>query len=400
MAFGKMNAEKMKSRKKDYEKRGFSGARKVVRFEPDAVSYFRLLPPHESMDGVPWTDVMLHYGLKEYEMTRCQREERKDPRKKCVACRKGDKIYKQASELDEDNASDKKRKKALEEQAKGYMGREHHLFNAIDVTGIHDGDKHVDVDLIPECYGDKEAYDEEKKACKRCPMSKSCAVGGVQILDAGQTIFDCVMEEVESENEALFSLKNGVDLRVKRKGKGQFDTKYIPKVLTKPWSLPKHVRKVVEEGLIDIDGFYPRVDTDEMKAIVREFEAGGSDDDDDDDDKAKTKTKKRRDNDDDIDDKKLSKKGKKSKVDDDDDEYDEDEVYRSIEEDEEEEDEEDDDMKKLKKDMKKAAKRRVEDDDDDDDEEEDKPSKKKGKKEVKKGKRPAFDDDDDEDDDD
>jgi len=378
---------------------------------PEGWSRLALLPPHESMDGLPYVARGRHRSCGPENKTEfiCLRHEDQSPLNDCPQCEEVVRLYTTGQERDKIIASKKRRNQRYYWQC-----------CSLEIMADNDPPKMPDCFLqFPADEDDEDQTKKRKKVCSVCAWKDDC-VQGIMPFSMGVLMFDDIVDLFEQAGDDITNLKALRGIKFKRTGEGQ-KTKYTGISLLATLEFPKAVRKHIEDNLIDLTLVSPSKTKEEIKALMEGVETGKANDEDDNEetpdcygeyDPEMKKCGKCQFSD--ACEIEVSGKAKKSSKDDDDDDEEPPKKKKAKVEEDEDEDEEPPKKKKAKVEdddedeeppKKKKAKAKVEDDDDEDDEP---PKKKKAKveddddedDEPPKKKKAKVEDDDDEDDDD
>jgi len=278
-----------------------SGYTKTFRLESDSSKMVLMLPPHESMNEIPWVEMMFHgrqlpKDVKASFSIRCQRDSREDADfSKCWACTKAGKHRKMSTAKDDKDYN----------LAGDYMSRPKPVSQVIDVTPCFN--KKGDFKRpLKKCYGKFGKMDD----CDDCRFSESCE-SFVQKWFMPIGVWKEFADHFGDEGD-ITDFKAAIPIRVKRDGKGlqtRYGTKAFPKF---KMEIGSGIVKRIMKKLIDLTKEDPKPSADstkELNKIYKDFfnlkdVTDSDDDDDDDDDDVKVEKKKK---------KKDKKKGKKKK---------------------------------------------------------------------------------------
>jgi len=346
---------------------------------PEGWSRLALLPPHESMDGLPYVARGRHRSCGPENKTEfiCLRHEDQSPLNDCPQCEEVVRLYTTGQERDKIIASKKRRNQRYYWQC-----------CSLEIMADNDPPKMPDCFLqFPADEDDEDQTKKRKKVCSVCAWKDDC-VQGIMPFSMGVLMFDDIVDLFEQAGDDITNLKALRGIKFKRTGEGQ-KTKYTGISLLATLEFPKAVRKHIEDNLIDLTLVSPSKTKEEIKALMEGVETGKANDEDDNEetpdcygeyDPEMKKCGKCQFSD--ACEIEVSGKAKKSSKDDDDDDEEPPEIKRAKVED-------DDDEEPPKK---KKAKAKVEDDDED----EEPPKKKKAKAKVEDDEEEDDDDDEEE----
>jgi len=287
-----VNLKKMEGKYEDYKNRRTFGSNFTV--EGNKTRFVIMLPPHKNMDEVPYVEKMFHTrdtkDMKgaSFSIT-CQRDNYDDRDfGKCWACKRSFAFRKKRKEKDD----------KWDLKAKEHSARRKPLSQVIDITPCINKRGEVRKGKeIKKCFGKHGKMDD----CEDCFLTEVCEKF-IQKWYMPIRCWEQFNDHFIDEGD-LTDLNKAVPVRIKRSGKGQYDTKYETKPFTKSaMKLPSGVQKRIMKGLIDLTAEDPKpsAKTDEdLKKIYKDFfsfadvSVGDDDDDDDDDDDKKDKKDKK-----------------------------------------------------------------------------------------------------------
>ena len=231
---GKMNVEKVKTETFSNQRGNFA---KYFKYQKGN-NFVRMLPPVEGQD-FPWMPSKKHFSLT-------------DSMKGVGGCTFNPKTCFVCKQVSKDLNSPKKKIREIADKRKVSSG---YAFQMIDVTPLYTKkkkDEFVADNPPPDCWGEVK-IDEEGDfvgKCLKCSWNQSCS-RGVQIGNlSGQRIDDvatCAAGGID-----ISDLKEGRNIRIKRKGEG-FGTSYtIYCDEDLAWTVPKKMRKFISENFIDL----------------------------------------------------------------------------------------------------------------------------------------------------
>jgi hypothetical protein len=243
------------------------------------------------MEGMPYIENMYHGRDVPKDMkgvmfsTRCQRDSYEDDVKKCWPCTKA--MINRKKKVEKDDEFDQK--------ARMYSARRKAIAQVIDVTPCMNKQNEIRR-ALKKCFGKHGKMDN----CEDCFLNDVCE-SFIQKWYMPQKCWERFNDHFKDYGD-ITDMNKMIPVRIKRIGKGQYDTKYDTEVFSKNvMEIPEKLQDRIKKHLIDLtkEDPKPKGDTEELKKFYQDFyafadvKADDDDDDDDDDDGGKKKHEKK-----------------------------------------------------------------------------------------------------------
>lgn len=237
-----VNVNKMAKKYDDYKNRRTSFG-STFSVEANKSRYILMAPPHENMDELPYVENLYHNRDIPKDVKgamfsiRCQRDNYDDiDFDKCYACKKMLTYRKKRKSKDDE----------WDKKAGEYSPRRKPVSQLIDVTPCMNKRGEVKREL-KKCFGKHGKMDD----CDDCFLTEVCEKF-VQKWYMPIRAWEQFNDHFGDEGD-LTDLNKAIPVRIKREGKGRYDTKYETKPFTKSaMKIPKGVQKRIMKALLDL----------------------------------------------------------------------------------------------------------------------------------------------------
>lgn len=250
---------RMDKHKADKERKGGS----YFGVPPDKSRFPYFCPPHPNMNGLPWSERMVHKRelpkdtKAAYDIT-CQRDNYDQDVNKCPDC-----IIMQSER-------DKKKVKGDEhdERAGQYAPRRKPISQVMDFTPLFNK-RGEPVKKLRKCFLQHGEYDK----CESCFLKEQCK-RGVQRYNMPVGVWEELGDHIVEEGDVT-DPKAALCIRVKRTGSGKNTTRYRTKIAKETIKIPAEVVARMNEKIVDLTTIDPKPEgtMKELKKIYADFHA-------------------------------------------------------------------------------------------------------------------------------